>query len=424
MKKRYRSFRKAKKDNTGIKLVIGILAAILFLVGGLSTVVIMDNNKICSEIGLSGFLKDECYSEKGYSFSKVAVIVGNTANTPEPSIRDNEKLKKYLSSSLINEESEIEIYSVTPDKKRLRFDRDEVDIESLEDQVSSVKSALEEIDTVIKSEPTVSGAMYLETITRAARYMSASKEDEGLIIVIGSGLSDNGLLNFASKDLLNKDVDDILDEITKDGDEAIVRDSLKNITIVWAGIGETASPQVDLTDPEIKKLEEIYENVFKRMGSKDIHFLGGVKATESVKTKYTVKEVKSDGWEKYWGDGEKRQFGDDSSLAFDGDRASLKDSSAARKTLSSLADGIKGKYSHYKINIEGYVAKRGCNGNVDTELSRQRAETVKKLLESMGVPSSSIVATGMGWGGKNECPNGSWNEGIAKQNRIVKIYVQ
>ena len=400
-----------KKTNTGLKLIIAAIAAVLFLIIGLGSVVVMDNNKICGEIGLTGFIADTCYGKIGQSFDKVAIVVGNTANTPEPTIR--EEIQGYITSSLIKSEAEVDIYSVTPDKKKYYVGSSIDEDGSLEDRVEAVQEALGDIKKRITSEPTSSGAQYLEAIMRAAEDMSLEDGEKGVIVVIGSGLSDGGLLDFTNKDYLTSDVTDaIMEKLTKDGERLLPKNLLKNTTIVWSGLGKVVLPQRDLDSNMTTNLQTIYENVLGRngLGAKKVIFKNGVDNVHSIKTSKTVKTVK------VYTDSEKPAV--DVYVRFEVDSAEFEDKAQVEQELSEIISDIK---LSSDVTIEGYVGLANCNTAADEKLSKKRAEAVKTLLIEKGVSEKKITAVGRGHGPYDECKNGKFNSVESAKNNFVRI---
>lgn len=405
---------KAKKTNTGLKLVLGAIAAVLTLIIGLGSVVVMDNNKICSEIGLSGFVFDACYGKSGQSFDKVAIVVGNTANTPEPTIR--KEIQGYIAASLIKEESSIEVYSVTPDKKKF-FIKNNIDTDgNLEDRVHAVREMLDDISKKIATEPTVSGAQYLETIIRAARNMALTGKEKGVVIVIGSGLSDGGILNFADNDLFGNNsetpmtIEELMSNINPEDNPSLPTNLLKNTTVVWSGLGEVALPQVELEPRENERLQEIYKAVFSRNGLGADKFIlkNGADNTESIKTNKTVKVV--DVWPTTV----------DLRINFKESSAAIEDKEEVEEALEGLVKRMmSGKIE--KVTIEGYVGLANCNSNADTSLSQRRAEAVKKLITKRGISGNRVEAIGRGKGPENECIKGVYNPPVAARNKFVRV---
>ena len=405
---------KVKKTNTGLKLVIGAVAAVLFLLIGLGSVVVMDNNKICSKIGLSGFISDSCFGKPGQSFNKVAIVVGNTANTPEPTIR--KEIQGYIASSLIQEESEIEVYSVTPDKKKFSI-KGSIDSDSnLEDRVQAVSDMLDDIKEKISTAPTASGAQYLEAIIRASRSMSLEDNEKGVVIVIGSGLSDGGVLNFADNDILDRDIDSLMEELTDENNRALPKNLLKNTTVVWNGLGEVAFPQLELTPSQNESLREIYENVLGKngLGAKKVIWKDGTDYTQSIKTNKTVKVTKTEM--------ESGNSGREITLSIDfkENSASIKDISKAESDLAGIISELK-KYKSKTIYLEGYVGLAKCGDQPDNKLATKRAEAVKDLLIENGISESRIRAEGKGKGPNNECEGGKYDEKVSDKNKFVKL---
>ena len=411
MQKKFKGF-KAKKNNTGMKLAIGAAAAVVFILLGLGSVVVMDNDKICDKIGLSGFIFDTCYGKPGQSFDKIAIVVGNTANTPEPVFTKD--VKGYIAASLMKEES-IDVYSVTPDRKKFYIDSAIDEDENLEGKVESVSQIMSDLEKKIKTPPTTSGANYLEAIIRASRNMALSDKEKGVIVVMGSGLSDGGLLDFAKEPLLDANPDALMERYDSGDNPVLPKKLLRGITIVWSGLGRVAQPQEELLPHEMNNLEEIYKKIFSKnsLGADNFVQVKGSDDSQSIKTNKTVKTAKTS----------RATTLDESKVEFKANSDELADKETAIRALSAVINNLR-LFESESVVIEGYVGLASCNSKPDVSLSQKRAETVKRLFSEQGVSEDRIEAIGRGKGPKNECKNGRYDKGISIENRIVKVTIK
>ena len=92
---------------------------------------------------------------------------------------------------------------------------------------------------------------------------------------------------------------------------------------------------------------------------------------------------------------------------------------APRGELELVADALKGPDGH-KIVVEGFTDSQG-NAASSKELSQRRADAVRELLVSRGVPADRVRAQGLG-GVRPIADNGTV-AGRTKNNR-VEILVQ
>lgn len=101
------------------------------------------------------------------------------------------------------------------------------------------------------------------------------------------------------------------------------------------------------------------------------------------------------------------------------------DKESAERILSEYIDSIDRYFDIYpdgKIYLVGCIAKTGSWSLTETELSQQRADTVRQSLIDLGVDDDKIVALGIGisdpWR-SDEWINGYFDENIARNNRRV-----
>ena len=95
---------------------------------------------------------------------------------------------------------------------------------------------------------------YLEGLKMAVRSLSSLEGyDSKTIVVIGTGLSTQGTLNFQNN-LLSVEPEAVLDQL-EEKDEI---PDFTGITVVWQQMGDVALPQQDLSQTQRKRLQEIW----------------------------------------------------------------------------------------------------------------------------------------------------------------------
>lgn len=361
-----------------------------------------------------------CPANEDYASDSVALVVGNTANSPAPKLTD--EADKYLRNSLAKTDGTLKfyLYSATPSGTRIQLDdlklKKSGNVDSF---VASSAQTVKKIDTAIAQPASENGADYFNTIVTAGRAVTTSPSvKQPLVLVIGSGLSDAQPLNFANGDLLHADPADVLAQLKAKG--TIAQDDLRGVRIVWSGLGVTTSPQQPLDATEKRNLRNIYNAIFTYMGARLVTDDTAM-ATESVKTDKPVAPVKVHGLS---GGVVVYKFGENS-IGFKPGTATIQDSAKANTAL----DGVVANYQKCpaaKLTIEGYTARPSGTVEATNDLSKARADAVKKLLVARGVSDTAIAATGKGssdFSGRvdEQDATGVWSSDKAQANRVVIV---
>lgn len=345
------------------------------------------------------------------SFNKIIFVVGDTANTPHPSV-DYENFIRYAYDKDSSNSGIYTISVASPSRKpkRISFESNNIDgiIEKTKEQVG---------DMVANRD----GADYLEAISTAAD--SISDNDRALIYVIGSGLSDSGLLNFADDELLKIDTAKTIDETI----EHI--GNLGRITIFWQGLGETANPQEDLPNEVSDKLQDIYKEILEETideqegkGNTVLFKPNDSRTTinQSVETNYTVKAAPFIAPKLSIHD----DFNENETVIFQfigGTNTFIDEQGTISKANEYVAKMKTAPNSRARITV--YVSRGGsCSDTPDQALIQSRLDRIAGLFSE--IDSSRLEFISGGIGPEQECPNGKFVESIAKNNRIVKIDIE
>lgn len=411
-----------KKPNNNLKLIVVGVLVFLLLISGLGFIVYRQNEEQCQKFGLKGGLFS-CKIDKKYEFASIAFVVGNTANSPAPVL--TKTTKKFIQNSVGVEDSIVDIFSATPSHPRISYKEEKSDAGSLDDIAAMEEKANTRIDAIskaIQTSPTEDGAAYLESIIRAGRSALNKATDfeqgKAAVIVIGSGLSDSGVLNFANVDtnLINKTPSEIVDILKEN--EIITEKGLSGLTIYWSGLGETTSPQSELNDSMREKLQEIYTEVLEEAGAR-VRGFSPIESNDSksVDTSFTVKTVQTYSNDDIWGS----SFDEYSKLFFEGNSDVFALGSNPSEVINPYIAEMKND-SRIKAQIVGYVARLACNSQPDNDLALRRANAVKQLMVDAGIDESRISTKSGGFGEENECASSSTpDETIRKRNRKIVI---
>jgi len=412
---------KTKRNTKKIVLLIsGISAAVLALAAFLLQLIYFGNKPVCEQmyvgVGLLG-----CQARESYVYDKIAIVVGNTQNSPKPTLDEEEKL--FIANSSYKHKVQISLYSASSERSSISFDNPTIrDDEEQKKLSASILKRIDAIEEAIQKEPKGNGAQYLDTIIEAQKKIASKKSQKLLIIVIGSGLSDGGILDFTQGDLLHRDPDAAIEERTKSGD--IIYGRLSDTDVYWSGIGAVTSPQAKLTEQESNNLKSLYENALTEMGAEIIDLSEGVEKNDgSVETTFTVTPIPTEGYECVWC--VTKTF-DSDTIGFSEHSSDINDRNAVKNQLQGLIDEMK-RNSAETVNITGFVSliKHDCSisldRNIDHSLALNRAEAIKRFLIEEGISGDRIIANDGGHGPENECAGGRFNEDVAKKNMIITI---
>lgn len=409
--------------------IIGIVATVgLAAILGMTTLGSLDAMQKCEEEGYGrpswSLDISSCPADEDYAYDGVAMVVGNVANSPVPKV--TKEANSYLRNSLAKAsgELEVDIFSATPGGRTMEAEGGKARrAGNVSAFIRNANRQLSTIDEVVVKPSTEPHVDYFNNILTAARSVKSSpKVDNGLVLVVGSGLSDSQPLNFTQGDLLHADPMDVVEGLERG--RSFVPGELSGVTVVWSGIGATASPQTPLDASEKSNLEAIYRTVLQQMGAQ-VRFDNSISNGDSVRTEYEVDLVSVNGIS---GGLMVFKLGEDS-IEFRQDTASLVDEAAAKAALVGVIQAYQ-SCPAVKVTIEGYqaVADGGSDGGMYSELSQSRADTVKRLLVSEGLAEDQVNSLGKGTsdfeGRVNEYDSdGKWSEDLARQNRVVLIHM-
>lgn len=362
---------------------------------------------------------------------RMAIVVGNTQNTPKAKLdggiktRLEKVMMQHAGGSVEDMADAISIVEADGDPYVINLDSSKLKrISGNETQAKiDIQKNIDAIDKQISSiKPKTSGVNYLEAILRASDELGTGddyeEDDESnsshrgsdSIIVIGSGLSDTGDLNFVGTNLLTDPSrqNDLIQKAANGHQKA-----LDNIHVTFYGLGYTVAPQASLSTKQRDGVREIYTQLVDKLDGRatiETESLSG----PAVDTPYTVNPTDT-------GCGNIELTFDDSKLKFNSDRASFVNDSNA----DVIADQIVGVYNQNKdkvksIDVDGYIAHyQSSNPN----LSLDRANAMKDLLIKRGIPDDKIKASGKGFG-PYEYSNKESHDSTDRRNRMIKVTVQ
>ena len=359
------------------------------------------------------------------NYDGVCYIVGNVANSPAPNLSNTtDYIKTVLNATKTDTAPNICMYSATADPYAIELEGIEPKAGSTSGVDSQAKKITSSIDNASKTSPAKSGANYFDAIREAASYLKSNGSSRPLVIVYGSGLSDDGVLNFAfDGHLLSEKSSDLPKYVSnKLANNSIRKESLSNVTIEWYGAGKVVNEngQEDLGPDNIEKVKVVYENSLKYVGANinqnSFHDANVYSSTSSVGNTLMVNPTRKPGAIK---PGVIIHL-DERKAKFNPNQATLVSRETVVNELTSFAEEFN-KAPSLRMKITGYHAK--CGGGQDPGLSKRRAEAIKDIfINNLNVDSGRIETFGVG-GPQDDRDEGQncVNAEIAAEHRVVIV---
>ena len=331
----------------------------------------------------------------------VAVLVGNHAcsqelNLNSPVVKDtvSSAIRTYGFVSVINVDGDPDLVSAAnydipsqykkADRQKLEQDARNKSLLLLQ-TIQGIEANSPEVDTL--------GALRM-----AVRSFSAAPEDaEKTILVIDSGLSTAGYCNFVNN-LLNAEPEAIVAALADRG----ALPNLRGIRVIWQQLGDTAYPQGSLTPAQVQQLVEIWKAVIEACGGS--FELSDIPPNSTSLDRslppVSVVELAADPPIAFASESvHENRFAEpvylaESQVRFLGDSAAYAEPDAAIETLTPIAEYLAQDESLHLLLV-GSTAGDGYS-EFSMTLSKNRAETVKRTLVSLGVGEERLSTLGLG----------------------------
>ena len=277
---------------------------------------------------------------------------------------------------------------------------------------------------------------------RLAADSLADCEGEKTIVLIDNGISTTGIETFTT--FIGFNADQCIDALNESD-----YPDLKDVNIVWYGLGDTVSPQDELSSVDVENLQAFWEKFLNKAGAASVRFshkltvnttvdnsslpwVSTVNVTpERSKTpdfKLLMEEVedlpedkRNDTIEEALAVGMKF---DEVSAQFQPDSYEITDKAAVISTMTPLANYLKNN-TDKRVLLLGTTATVGTNESC-VAFSLKRSEALKSVLvNNMNVESSQLITVGLGY--ENEFhiddlnEEGSLNENAAKNRSVIFI---
>lgn len=356
----------------------------------------------------------------------VCYVVANTANAKSLNmssalVQDTayEAIINYGIIGVVNADSESELvmlsdYNIKDVYKNASKSRLESDAKRKTTEFSQF------IQNVKADDPEVD---FLQALVLAERALvSLGKEFRKKIIVLGTGLSTTGVMDFR-QNLLSADADHIADLLA----ERQAIPDFTGITVEWQQLGDVAYPQQDLSASQRIRLEEIYQAIVERGNGSFIcnESLANPTNEYSDYPEVSVVELPKEAPIAFDPKQNTVEFEapmiiSEEQVCFVPDTADYLYGEDAIGTLQPIAEFMINEDKDITLVLAGCVA-----GDETTEygydLSRRRAAAVKQTLMDLGVQEERLITMGLGSSDPWHIFGVGVESPLASQNRKVVL---
>ncbi len=372
----------------------------------------------------TGCTKNEEPIEK----NAVCYVVANTANSQglnlqSPLVQDtiNSTILNYGYISVVNADGVPEVVlaqSFDIDAKYKNASKDKLAM----DARSKATNFINGMNTVIADDPEVD---YLEALRLAVRSLSSLEGyDSKMIVVLGTGLSTTGVLNF-NNNLISAEPNVIID-LLKEKSEI---PDFTGITVYWQQLGDVAAPQKSLTSAQKNKLQQIYGSLVEA-GNGTFKYNDIMSNPVNTTVEYpavTPVDLPEDTPIVFDADAlntddkafQEPQILNESKVEFVADKASYLYPDKAVENIRPIAEYLL-EHDTVKLLLVGSTAGDTTN-ETSLKLSQDRADAVKQTLVDLGVSAERITTKGMGSSDPWHVPNVGYEGAAASGNRKVVL---
>ena len=353
----------------------------------------------------------------------VAVVVGAHANAPQPKTSDaaaylRTAVETNSAVAVVTAEGEPRVAAAgdavgsTANTSAKRAEENEQWEASLQAALGQATAQTPEVDT-------------LSAIATAARAI-AEAPGAHRVVVMDSGLSTAGALDFTQGSLIDADPAEVAAWLRESGE---LPDLSGVAELDWYGLGDVAAPQQALTEAQRAHLQEVWGAVLAEAGV-EATFHAGATTDAPADGLPQVSVVELPERESFSGmaSGEDRseEFGE-STIAFLPDSPEFVDETAAREALAGAISALQAD-AGLTCTVEGATASSDgteAGRAFVGRLSQQRADAVAALIGDAGVDASRIEAVGCADAHASHVPDrdgaGNLVPALAAENRKVIV---
>lgn len=352
--------------------------------------------------GLTGC--DSSNNEATAEKAAVCYVLANTANSQglnlnSPMVQDTiyNTIRNYGYISVVNADGVPDVVlasSFDIDDKYKSASAERLDM----DARAKTTNLITGMQSVIATDPEVD---YLAALNLALRTLSSLEEyDSKTIVVIGTGLSTTGVLDFQNN-LISAEPGTIVELLEEKGEIPC----FNGIMVYWQQMGDVAAPQAQLSSAQRNKLQQIYSGIVEAGGGtfvcNDIianpvnegtayPAVTPVELPADIPISFNPETLNSEATENVLAE---PVVLTEEQITFIGDKAEYLYPEEAESVLKPIADFLLS--NDVTILLCGTTAGDG-NSAYTMELSQVRADAVKQSLVDLGVDPSHIIAVGLG----------------------------
>ncbi len=352
--------------------------------------------------GLTGC--DSSNNEATAEKAAVCYVLANTANSQglnlnSPMVQDTiyNTIRNYGYISVVNADGVPDVVlasSFDIDDKYKSASAERLDM----DARAKTTNLITGMQSVIATDLEVD---YLAALNLALRTLSSLEEyDSKTIVVIGTGLSTTGVLDFQNN-LISAEPGTIVELLEEKGEIPC----FNGIMVYWQQMGDVAAPQAQLSSAQRNKLQQIYGGIVEAGGGtfvcNDIianpvnegtayPAVTPVELPADIPISFNPETLNSEATENVLAE---PVVLTEEQITFIGDKAEYLYPEEAESVLKPIADFLLS--NDVTILLCGTTAGDG-NSAYTMELSQVRADAVKQSLVDLGVDPSHIIAVGLG----------------------------
>ena len=282
---------------------------------------------------------------------------------------------------------------------------------------NSVNSLIAECDATRAQTPE---SDVLASVRLAADYLEGMNNKEKNLLIFSNGLSTTGILSNSEKDWLSSEPETIVEKL-----ESLHQiPSLKNVKVVWIGIGSGAGKQASAPESIKYRLQQHWKAILEAGGAEVVFDNTPIQGEEgddlppcgTVEFISDSIDLSEDVTIKYDGD---------SPVNFLADQAEFISPTDAQQELVKVAEQLK-DHKDTKIVIVGTTSSEG-NDSFNDDLSLDRAKACLRVLKEHGIDETRVKCVGMG---SKPFPfrvddldsNGNLIQEMAVKNRAIFIF--